>query len=158
MSDKMTRLNQVLKVTGLEVTFANGWFVVLDTTQPSGQKAQAFCSDINEAIWFVVDAYHAIRNRLTVNDSPTEPIVVVKEADAQNLAGHLVWLSTPFSVEPLPDDAYRFTVNTEIADRLREFCRKGKIKLSPCDCNCHCGGWDGAGTCKKPCEKCDCEE
>ena len=27
-----------------------------------------------------------------------------------------------------------------------------------CGCSCHCGGWDGAGTCKQPCDKCDCPE
>lgn len=27
-----------------------------------------------------------------------------------------------------------------------------------CECSCHCGGRDGAGTCKQPCDQCDCEE
>lgn len=25
-----------------------------------------------------------------------------------------------------------------------------------CRCPCHCGGWDGAGTCKQPCDNCEC--
>jgi hypothetical protein len=32
-----------------------------------------------------------------------------------------------------------------------EECRK-----PDCECNCHCGGWDGAGICKQPCDKCSC--
>jgi len=60
-------------------------------------------------------------------DSLTEHIVVAKEAGAQNLAGYLVWLSTPFSVQPLPDDAYEFTVKTEVIDRVHDYCVRGRI-------------------------------
>jgi len=31
----------------------------------------------------------------------------------------------------------------------------GKPISNTDECNCHCGGWDGAGVCKQPCEKCD---
>jgi len=27
--------------------------------------------------------------------------------------------------------------------------------MNGCDCSCHCGGYDGAGTCKQPCDSCD---
>ncbi|KKN91179.1 hypothetical protein LCGC14_0220450 [marine sediment metagenome] len=30
--------------------------------------------------------------------------------------------------------------------------------LDCCSCPCHFGGYDGEGTCKQPCNECDCEE
>ena len=35
-------------------------------------------------------------------------------------------------------------------DALNKSCNE-----QTCECSCHFGGWDGAGTCKQPCDVCD---
>lgn len=85
-------------------------------------------------------------------------LTINKDTGAQNLAGHLVWLSTPFQVEPLPDGKFLFTIKSEIYDRVLEFCCEGHIEHSPCGCNCHYGGFDETGVCKQPCNNCNCQE
>lgn len=37
------------------------------------------------------------------------------DSEAQDVAKRLVWMSTPFSVEPMPNDEFIFTVRPEIA-------------------------------------------
>lgn len=27
-----------------------------------------------------------------------------------------------------------------------------------CECSCHCGGFDGSGVCKQPCDNCQCPD
>jgi len=42
-------------------------------------------------------------NRITVT--------IANEADAQNIAGELIWLSIHFSVKPTSDGSYQFTID-----------------------------------------------
>jgi len=58
--------------------------------------------------------------------SVNETIVIATDSEAQTVAGYLVWLSTPFSVEPLPNDSFRFTVKSGIADRVRNWMCSNK--------------------------------
>jgi len=48
----------------------------------------------------------------------TENIDVTGIAKCERLAMTLIADSTPFSIEPLPDDVWRFTVKSEAAARL----------------------------------------
>ena len=46
------------------------------------------------------------------------------------LTGHLLWMSTPFSVAPLPDGTYEFTVGSDVASRVRAYCNR-RVELVP---------------------------
>jgi len=50
----------------------------------------------------------------------------------------------------------------EALDKTRKQLEENGFETSggyaKCQCNCHCGGWDGTGTCKQPCDNCNCKE
>jgi len=53
------------------------------------------------------------------------------------------------------------TNEEEALDMTRRQLEKAGLETAggyaTCLCNCHCGGFDGAGTCKQPCDECDCD-
>jgi len=52
---------------------------------------------------------------------------VVSSFGARKLVDHLIYLSTPFFVEPLPEDTYAFTVKTEVIKRIYQFLSMNEI-------------------------------
>ena len=60
----------------------------------------------------------------------TETLVAAGEEGARVLTGHLLWMSTPFSVAPLPDGTYEFTVGSDVAVRVRAYCNR-RVELVP---------------------------